>query len=130
MSIIDRQQMLEAVDIEWPKVVQHAPELRDHDLSLWKSEQWPQKLRDVAAQWFPPEIDPDPPHGLSSKQYAEATSEAMWQRHRIVLHLDYDFPDGLEPAAAQALLGAVLRHELEHARQYNACPDISIFSMD
>ncbi|HXS34637.1 MAG TPA: hypothetical protein VN758_12770 [Solirubrobacterales bacterium] len=121
---IDRRQILRAIDAEWPKAVQYAAGLRDQDLSLWKSEKRPQELKDVAAQWFPPEIDPDPPHGFSLRQYKEATSETMWLRHRIVVHLDYDFPDGLERSAVQALLGGLLRHELEHARQYALCPHI------
>lgn len=124
MDSSSRQLILDALQAEWPKAIQHTPDLEETQLSLWRSEQRPEALRDVAAQWFPPEIDPGPPHGFSPQQYAEATSEEMWLLHRIVIHLDYAFPPNLEPATSQALLGALLRHELEHARQYSACPDI------
>lgn len=34
-----------------------------------------------------------------------------------MMHLDYDLPEGLSSDAARAVIGALLRHELQHATQ-------------
>lgn len=101
------------IDAEWPKAVASAG-FRDDQVSLWQSEATPSD--DVVARCFPPFVFFDEPHGLTAQQYAEATSEALEDRHRIVINLGHDYPD-LSAPALQALVGGVLRHELEHARQ-------------
>jgi hypothetical protein len=113
---LSRDAVLEAIDQEWPAAVKHA-DLPEDKLSLWKGEVTPKELRSVAAQHFGPHLNPDPPYAFSVEQYAEATSPAMREKHRIVMHLDYVFPDGLSSDAVKALIGALLRHELQHARQ-------------
>jgi hypothetical protein len=116
MPKLPKDAFIEAVEEEWPAAVSHAgiPEER---LSLWMGRTSPEQLKDVAAQHFAPHLDPDPPYAFSPDQHAEATSLTMRDKHRIVVHLEYDYPDALSPEAVQALLGALLRHELEHARQ-------------
>jgi hypothetical protein len=104
------------INKEWPKAVRHS-QIPHERLSLWRGEETPPELRSVAAHYFAPHLPPDPPYAFSAEQYEEATSPEMAGKHRIVMHLDYDYPEDLAPAAAQALIGALLRHELEHAKQ-------------
>lgn len=116
MSALTRDQLVQAIDTEWPLAMAHAG-FTEGELTLWKAETSPSELDGIAAQCFGPYQDPDRPYAFSPKQFAEATSKALRDRHRIVMHLDYDYSNTLSQEAAQALVGAILRHELEHAKQ-------------
>jgi hypothetical protein len=106
---------------EWPRVVADAG-FGLEAVAYWISEDTPRKIRDRAAMYFLPGRDPDPPFAFSKEQYAEATSPSFYDRHRIIVHLDYDFPEEMSQEATEGFFAAVMRHELEHARQADA-PD-------
>ncbi|HKO17421.1 MAG TPA: hypothetical protein VJU82_00895 [Acidobacteriaceae bacterium] len=91
-------------------------------VAYWISDETPSTIRDRAAMYFLPGPDPDPPHALSETQLEEATDDQMATRHRIVIHIDYELPEYFDSAAVEAFFAAVVRHELEHARQAEA-PD-------
>jgi len=50
----------------------------------------------------------------------EALAEEVRPLHRIAFFQDFDANDGRLEASRVAVAGALLRHELEHARQYDA----------
>lgn len=116
MPQIPRDTLIKLIDLEWPLAVEHAG-IPQEKLSLWKAETTPDDLKGIAAHHFGPNLNPDPPYAFSEKQYEEATSAGIREKHRTVMNLDYDYPDGLSPEATQALIGALLRHELQHAQQ-------------
>jgi len=120
MGALTQDQVIQAVRTEWPAALSDAG-LEESDAALWQTDETPEELRDVAAMYFLPHRRPDPPYGLSQKQVKEAMSAELSGRHRVELHLDYTQPDGVDADAARALFGALLRHELEHARQQAAC---------
>ena len=110
------QALREFVPNEWERVVSDAGFDQD-EVAYWISEQTPSEILDRGAMYFTPGRDPDPPHALTDGQFAEATSNAFRSRHRVVIHLDYELPPRLGLDATKAYFAAVLRHELEHARQ-------------
>ena len=116
---IDLEARRKAVSEEWPRVVGIAGFSADA-VAYWTSEKTPEEIQDRAAMYFLPGPDPDPPFAFSDEQLEEATSDEMARKHRIMIHLDYRLPDGLGPEATKAHFAAVLRHELEHARQADA----------
>jgi hypothetical protein len=116
-----REKLLSAVDAEWPKAIQDAG-LARNALLLCPTDHSPTTLSGSPAQWFPPFLEARGLEGFPPEHYEEADSESKWERHRIVVRLSYDYPPTLGSDATQALVGAGLRHELEHARQYQDCP--------
>jgi hypothetical protein len=116
-----REKLLSAVDAEWPKAIQDAG-LASNTLLLCPTDHSPTTLSGSPAQWFPPFLEARGLEGFPPEHYEEADSESKWERHRIVVRLSYGYPPTLESDAMQALVGAGLRHELEHARQYQDCP--------
>jgi len=110
-----------AVAAVWDDAVEAAGFSQDQ-VAYWISEETPSEIRDRAAMYFLPGSDPDPPYAFSEAQLAEATYDAMAERHRIVIHIDFELPENFDLAAIQAFFAAVFRHELEHARQADA-PD-------
>jgi len=116
-----REKLLSAVDAEWPKAVQDAG-LSDDTLLLCRTDHNPDRLRGSPAQWFPPELEAKELDEFPPEHCEDADSASLWERHRIVVRLSYDYPSGLGSEATQALVGAVLRHELEHACQHQDCP--------
>lgn len=112
-------ELQEFVRVEWPRGVKDAG-LDADDVAYWIAEKTPCAIRDRGAMYFRPGQDPDPPHAFSVGQYAEAISPACRDRHRIVVHADYELPAGLSELATEAYFAAVIRHELEHARQGEA----------
>jgi len=59
-------------------------------------------------------------HGLSDEQLAEAHSDELCSRHRIVIYPEYDFAgkEGkISNETITPLFGAMLRHELQHGIQ-------------
>jgi hypothetical protein len=103
----------------WDSVAEAAGFSPD-DVAYWISEETPEEIRDRVAMYFLPGPDPDPPFAFTQTQLEEATSDEMAERHRIIVHVDYELPENLGPEATEAFLAAVLRHELEHARQAQA----------
>ena len=101
---------------EWPRVVADAGFDADA-VAYWISETTPAGLRDRAAMYFLPCKDPAPPFAFTEDQYAEATSPPFRDRHRIIVHLDYELPVELSRNAKRGFVAAAMRHELEHARQ-------------
>jgi hypothetical protein len=104
------------VQAEWPRAVEDAG-LDPDGLAYWIAEESPPEIRDRGAMYFRPGQDPDPPYAFSAEQLAAAVSPAFADRHRIVVHADYELPGGLSEAGTEAYFAAVIRHELEHARQ-------------
>jgi hypothetical protein len=106
----------EEIQQEWRAAVTHAG-FDQGEVALWLGEEKPEEIRDVGAQCFAPHLDPDPPYLFSGEQWDEAVSEPFRDRHRIVLQAAYELPGDLDGSCLRALVGALLRHELEHARQ-------------
>jgi hypothetical protein len=120
---VAREARLEALRKFVPGEFERAAEDAGFDLNRvahWISEQTPAEILDRGAMYFTPKQNPEAPHALTDAQYAEATSIAFRDRHRIVVHLDYMLPSDLSFEATKAYFAAVLRHELEHARQQEA----------
>lgn len=117
------------IAVEWPRVVADAG-FDPKDVAYWISEDTPRKIRDRAAMYFLPGRDPDPPFAFSKEQFAEATSPPFYDRHRIIIHLDYFFPEEMSQAATEGFFAAVMRHELEHARQADAPSGRAALEMD
>lgn len=118
-ATIDFTTRRRAVSDEWERVVR-ASGFSTEEVAYWTSDETPEKIQDRAAMYFLPGPDPSPPFAFTDEQLKEATSDEMARRHRIMIHLDYRLPDGLGPEATKAYLAAVVRHELEHARQADA----------
>jgi hypothetical protein len=116
---IDIAACRQAVYDEWDRVL-GAAGFSAEEVAYWTSDETPEEIKDRAAMYFLPGPDPDPPFAFTDEQLAEATSDEMSERHRIMVHLDYRLPDGLGPDGVRAYYAAVLRHELEHARQAEA----------
>lgn len=116
---IDIAARRQAVSDEWDRVLEAAG-FSAEEVAYWTSDETPEEIKDRAAMYFLPGPDPDPPFAFADGQLAEATSDEMSERHRIMVHLDYRLPDGLRPDGVRAYYAAVLRHELEHARQAEA----------
>lgn len=110
-----------AVQAVWEGAVEAAGFSQDQ-VAYWISEETPSEIRDRAAMYFLPGPDPDPPYAFSEAQLEEATDDEMAERHRIVIHIDYELPENLDLGAIEAYFAVVVRHELEHARQVDA-PD-------
>lgn len=81
----------------WGDAVEAAGFSQDQ-VAYWISDETPSEIRDRAAMYFLPGPDPNPPHALSEAQVAEATADEMADRHRIVVHIDYELPANLGPA--------------------------------
>jgi hypothetical protein len=105
-----------AVAEVWEGVVEAAGFSLD-EVAYWISDETPEEILDRAAMYFLPGPDPNPPYAFTDDHLREATTDEMVKRHRIVVHVDYGSLEGLDPEAVEAFFAAVLRHELEHARQ-------------
>jgi hypothetical protein len=103
----------------WVGVVEDAGFSPD-EVAYWNSEETPSEIRDRAAMYFLPGPNPDPPYAFTDAQFEEATADDMCERHRIMVHVDYELPADLEAEPVKAFFAAILRHELEHARQAQA----------
>jgi hypothetical protein len=82
----------------------------------------------AGAQWWAPrESVHEPPVNLelSAKDAAAADATPLVEKHRVATAPI----EGLEPRVAEAALAAKLRHELEHARQWEACGREPFFLM-
>lgn len=101
---------------EWQRAVLDAG-LDSDGVAYWIAAGTPSEIRDRGAMYFRPGQDPDPPYAFSAEQLAEAISPTFADLHRIVIHADYELPGGLSEAGTEAYFAAVIRHELEHARQ-------------
>lgn len=119
MTGIDFAARRNAVAAIWDGVVAGAGFSPD-EVAYWTSVDTPEKIHDRAAMYFLPGGDPGPPYAFTKDQLEEATSDEMAERHRIIVHIDYELPKDLEPGTVEAFFAAVLRHELEHARQAQA----------
>ena len=79
----------------------------------------------AGAQWWAPgESVRQPPLELSEEDAAAADAWPLIEKHRVATAAI-----GLEPRLAEAALAAKLRHELEHARQWDACGGEPFFLM-
>ncbi len=114
-----REGLRQSLQAELERAISDAGFSKDQ-VAFWIAHQTPLEIRDRGAMYFRPVQDPDPPYALTAEQYAEAISPELRDRHRVIVHLDYAVPPGLSPLATRALFGAMLRHELEHARQAEA----------
>jgi hypothetical protein len=82
----------------------------------------------AGAQWWAPrESVHEPPVALelSAEDAAAADAMPLVEKHRVATAPI----EGLEPRVAEAALAAKLRHELEHARQWEACGPEPFFLM-
>jgi len=118
----------EHVAEEWKAAVTDAG-FDEEAVAIWALEQAPPEGKSGSvAQWFIPHVSLDPPHGLSEEELGEAESEEA-HKHRVIVYLRYPAFHELSPSAARAFLGAVLRHELEHAKQHERWGN-ELFFMD
>lgn len=77
-------------------------------------------IEGAGAQWWAPEVsvhEPPVQLELAADDAAAADQPPLLQKHRIATAPIVD----LEPPLAEAALAAKLRHELEHARQWEIC---------
>ena len=80
----------------------------------------------AGAQWWAPgESVRQPPLELAEDDAAAAEAWPLIEKHRVATAPI----EGLEPRVAEAVLAAKLRHELEHARQWEACGPEPFFLM-
>jgi hypothetical protein len=104
---------------EWDRALQDAG-FSASEVCLWLAEGSPCSSDAPGGQYFMPWRAIDGQHGLSEAQLEEAMSEQCEERHRFVLRPEfitrYEFPADVSVAG----IGAVMRHELEHARQHEA----------
>ena len=85
---------------------------------------------DTGANYYLPFLDLEGEHALSAEQLAEAQSDEVAARHRVVVYMDYEPTDGPIPAETRlAVFGATMRHELDHARQQSVCGN-DVFHFD
>lgn len=114
----DRPDLLAHVHREWTAAAAHAG-FGERAIALWALDRVPPEGKTGAvAQWFLPLLELCPPHGLSAEELEEAESAGTSHKHRVIIYLRHPAFDELSPPATEAFLGAVLRHELEHARQH------------
>jgi len=120
VGYLSQAELESAIDAEWQTA------LGDVDLDParakhFKTAKTPDKAAQFAAMCWPAASRTDDRSALSVSQRAEANSSECCQLHRIEIHLDYGQPAELDPDGIRALFGAVIRHELEHARQDEEC---------
>jgi hypothetical protein len=109
-----------AILAEWARAVTDAG-FADDDVALWLCSGYPADDERSGACYYKPLLAIDDDRFLRPEQKAEAESNDYWERHRVVIFEDFraeedDLGDALVP-----VIGAHLRHELEHARQQVAC---------
>jgi hypothetical protein len=101
-------------------------ELPSEKVKLWVAAAAPQPS-DPWAVWYHPgfQIREGPPELLTSNQRAEANSAPLRDLHRLTVRTDLD----LTGPTARAVLGGLIRHELEHAIQWEVW-GLSLFELD
>jgi hypothetical protein len=114
----------EATLAEWRRAYTHAG-FSENEVRLWIGAADPGDTNIPGAQYFHPYQDikgsahglTGSAHGLTDPQLEEAEAEEVAGLHRVIVYpqfvLRHDLPESVRIAA----LGAMLRHELEHARQ-------------
>jgi hypothetical protein len=110
----------EAVRTEWDRAVAHAGFAAD-EVALWLCTGFPADQERSGACYYKPLLSIEDERFLSPGQKAEAESDAYWERHRIVLFEDFRAEENDLGETLVAVMGAHLRHELEHARQQAVC---------
>ncbi len=111
---------------EWQRARQHAGFSED-EVRVWFATGLPRG--DPGASYFAPYGELGD-HRLSDSQLDEAESEECAELHRVMVYPEFVSRCGqLEQKITIAALGAVMRHELEHARQ-QAAVGSDFFNMD
>ena len=112
---------------EWPKALKHAG--FDHSQAhLWLG-RGPHDEQ-VGAHWYIPVMNIEGEHGLNEKQLAEAHTDELRGRHRVVVYPEYDFNGKQEKVSDETIIplfGAMLRHELQHGIQQEASGNEVLF---
>jgi hypothetical protein len=101
---------------EWQRAVAHAG-FSEQDVHLWLCQGYGLDGEQAQAAYYKPVLAIEDDRFPDEQQREEAESDEYWERHRVVIFEDFrsaedDLGDTLLP-----VMGALLRHELEHARQ-------------
>jgi hypothetical protein len=104
-----------AVDVEWNRALADAGIAREQ-ARYWLCEGFGRDGEERAATWWMPGREIEDDTFLSPQQKQEAENDANQPLHRIALFKDH----GEESEERIAIVGGLLRHELHHARQFEA----------
>lgn len=113
-----------AAEAEWEPALADAGFTREQ-ARYWLCRGFGEIGEGTGAKWYVPAMDIDDDVFLSPEQKADAESDENHLLHRIALFEDHDQENELGDALV-AVVGATLRHELEHARQYEAVGKVVI----
>jgi hypothetical protein len=81
---------------------------------------------DRIAVWYAPYDELRADEILDTELAAQANSRGCLERHRIAIRSSFDFTNELD----LALFAGLLRHEVEHARQWTLGGGPELFSLD
>ena len=98
---------------EWHRALEHAQP--KSAVGVWFTDERPPGNESPGAQYFCPHQALER-HGLAPDQLAEAESADCASQHRVIVHREFVTADGeLDDETTLAALGALMRHELQHA---------------
>jgi hypothetical protein len=108
----------EAVRREWIKAIEHAG-LDYMRCRLWFGRGDHQKS--AGANYYRPARRIEGAHGLDQAQFDEAHSDECSELHRVIVYPEYEPEEGkIGDGVLVPIFGAILRHELQHALQFDA----------
>jgi hypothetical protein len=105
---------------EWRRGVEHAG-FSESDGHLWLCTGYSEDVQSWGACYYKPYMEIEDERFLSRAQKEEAESEPFWARHRVAIFHDFRCRENDLGETLVPVMGAMLRHELEHARQQVAC---------
>lgn len=108
--------------VEWRRAVEHAG-FAETDVSLWLCTGYDVDNERPGAVYYKPHLEIEDDRFLTAAEKQEAESDAYRQRHRVGIFEDFRCREDDLGKTLLPVMGAMLRHELEHARQQAACGD-------
>lgn len=117
-----RSESANVIEREWCQAVADAGFI-EPDVRLWICTGYSHDGERPLARYFRPPLAVTDPVFLSPEQRAEANSTTWWNRHRFAIFGDFDAGDHAGDCRT-AIIGAIFRHELEHALQHEADDEI------
>lgn len=105
---------------EWQRASAHAG-FDDSEVRLWLCTGYDLDKERPGAVYYKPHLSIDDDRFLTPAQKHEAESDTYSGRHRVAIFEDFRLTDDDLGDTLIPVLGAMLRHELEHARQQEQC---------
>jgi hypothetical protein len=111
-----------ALQEEWRAALDDAG-FEEHHAKLWLCTGYGEDSEGPVAAYYKPWLNIEDDRFLSPAQRADAEADVNRPLQRIVIFEDFDFANDQLGNTLVPVMGAMLRHELEHARQQQSCGD-------